>query len=138
LLPLISEIQDRISNAQIFIKIDLKWAYHQIRIKEGNKWKKAFRISKGLFKPIVLQFEFTNTPTTFQQKINSVLGKHLDKFIITYLDNIIIYSDLEEEHEKYVKWVLEKLHNKNIPITIEKCKFHTRKTDFVGFIIKPE
>jgi len=67
-----------------------------------------------------------------------VLEKHLDKFIMAYLDNIIIYSDLKEEHEKHVKWVLEKLHNKNIPIVIEKCKFHTKKTDFIGFIIKPE
>jgi len=65
-----------------------------------------------------------------------VLKEHLDEFVIIYLDNIIIYSDLEEEHEKHVKWVLKTLHNKNIPIAIEKCKFHTKKTDFVGFIIK--
>ena len=65
-----------------------------------------------------------------------MLKKHLDKFVIAYLNNIIIYSDLEEEYKKYVKWVLEKLYNKNIPIAIEKCEFHTRKTDFVGFIIK--
>jgi len=65
-----------------------------------------------------------------------VLGEHLDEFVMAYLDNIIIYSDLEEEHKKHIKWVLEKLHNKNIPIIIEKCKFHTRKTDFVGFIIE--
>jgi len=64
-LLLISKIQDRIGNAKIFIKIDLKWVYHQIRIKEGNKWKGIFRISKGLFKPIVLQFGFTNAPVTF-------------------------------------------------------------------------
>ena len=66
-----------------------------------------------------------------------MLKEHLDEFIMAYLDDIIIYSDLEEEYKKYVKWVLEKLYNKNIPIAIEKCKFHTRKTDFVGFIIKP-
>jgi len=65
-----------------------------------------------------------------------MLEEHLDKFIIAYLNDIIIYSDLKEEHKKHIKWVLEKLHNKNIPIVIEKCKFHTRKTDFVGFIIK--
>ena len=65
-----------------------------------------------------------------------MLEEHLDEFIIAYLNNIIIYSDLEEEHKKYIKWVLEKLHNKNIPIAIEKCKFHTKKTNFVGFIIK--
>jgi len=65
-----------------------------------------------------------------------VLKEHLDEFIIAYLDNIIIYLNLEEEHKKHVKWVLKKLHNKNIPIAIEKCEFHTKKTDFVGFIIK--
>jgi len=65
LLPLINKIQDRIGNAQIFIKINLKWVYHQIRIKEGNKWKRAFRTSEGLFKPVVLQFGFTNAPATF-------------------------------------------------------------------------
>ena len=55
---------------------------------------------------------------------------------MTYLNNIIIYLDLEEEHEKHIKWVLEKLYNKNIPIMIKKCEFHTRKTNFVGFIIE--
>ena len=57
---------------------------------------------------------------------------------MAYLNDIIIYLNLEEEYKKHIKWVLEKLYNKNIPIAIEKCKFHTRKTDFVGFIIKPE
>ena len=66
-----------------------------------------------------------------------MLKKHLNEFVIVYLDNIIIYSDLEKEHEKHIKWVLERLHTENIPIAIEKCKFHTKKTDFVGFIIKP-
>jgi len=121
---------------QIFTKIDLKWAYHQIRIKEGDKWKRVFRISKGLFKPIVLQFRFTNTLATFQRKINSILGEHLDEFVIVYLDDIIIYLNLKEEHEKHIKWVLKKLYNKNISIAIEKCKFHTKKTNFVGFIIE--
>jgi len=65
-----------------------------------------------------------------------MLKEHLDEFIITYLDNIIIYSNSKEEYEKHVKWVLKKLYNKNIPIAIEKCKFHTRKTDFIEFIIE--
>jgi len=56
---------------------------------------------------------------------------------MAYLDNNIIYLDLEEGHKKHVKWVLKKLYSKNIPVVIEKCKFHTKKTDFVGFIIKP-
>jgi len=67
-----------------------------------------------------------------------VLEEYLNKFVMIYLNNIIIYLNLEEEHEKHVKWVLKKLHNKNISIAIEKCEFHTRKTDFVGFIIELE
>jgi len=66
-----------------------------------------------------------------------VLGEHLDGFIIIYLDNIIIYSDLEKEHKEHVKWVLEKLYNKNVPVAIEKYEFHTKKTDFIEFIIEP-
>jgi len=65
-----------------------------------------------------------------------MLEKHLNEFVMTYLNNIIIYSDLKEEYKKHVKWILEKLYNKNIPIIIEKCEFHIKKTDFVGFIIK--
>jgi len=65
-----------------------------------------------------------------------VLEEHLDEFIMAYLNNIIIYSDLEEEHKKHIKWVLKRLYSKSIPIVIKKCKFHTKKTDFVGFIIK--
>jgi len=67
-----------------------------------------------------------------------MLKEHLNEFVMTYLNDIIIYLDLEEEYKKYIKWVLKKLHNKNILIVIEKCKFYTRKTDFIEFIIKPE
>jgi len=80
-----------------------------------------------LFKLIVLQFGFTNTPATFQQRINSVLEEHLDEFIMAYLDNIIIYLDLKEEYKKHIKWVLKRLHIENIPIAIEKCKFHIKR-----------
>ena len=65
-----------------------------------------------------------------------MLGEHLDKFVIIYLDDIIIYLNIEEEYKEYVKWVLKRLYDKNIPIAVEKCKFYTKKTDFVGFIIK--
>ena len=65
-----------------------------------------------------------------------MLGEHLDEFVIAYLNDIIIYSDLKKEHKKHIKWVLKRLYNKNIPIIIKKCEFHTKKINFVGFIIK--
>jgi len=65
-----------------------------------------------------------------------MLGEHLDEFVIVYFNNIIIYLNSEEEYKKYIKWVLQRLYDKKILIAIEKCEFHTTKTDFVGFIIK--
>ena len=67
-----------------------------------------------------------------------MLGEHLDEFVMAYLDNIIIYLNTKEEYKEYIKWVLKRLYDKNIPITVEKYKFHTKKTDFMGFIIKPK
>ena len=118
------------------MKINLRQAYHQIRIKEGDKWKGAFRTKEGLFKPIVLQFRFTNAPATFQRRINYILREYLDDFIIVYLNNIIIYSNNKKEYKRYIKQVLQRLYNKNIPIIIKKYKFYTKKTDFIKFIIK--
>jgi len=83
-----------------------------------------------------MQFRFTNTLATFQRRINSVLGEHLDEFIMAYLNDIIIYLNSKEEHKKYIKWVLQRLYNKEILIAIKKCEFYTTKTNFVGFIIK--
>ena len=60
----------------------------------------------------------------------------MDKFVITYLDNIIIYSKIKKERKKYIKWVLRKLYKENIPITVKKCEFYIKKTDFIGFIIE--
>jgi len=83
-----------------------------------------------------MQFRFTNALATFQRQINNILGEHLDKFIMAYLNNIIIYLDSEEEYKEHVKWVLQRLHDKEIPIAIKKCEFYTTKTNFIGFIIK--
>ena len=113
------------------------WVYHQIWIKEGNKQKGVFKTKEGLFKPTVLQFRFTNAPAIFQRRINYVLGEHLNNFVMVYLNNIIIYLDSEEEHKKYIKWVLKRLYKENMLIVVKKCEFYTRKTNFIGFIIKP-
>ena len=83
-----------------------------------------------------MQFRLINTPATFQKRINSMLGEYLDKFIIAYLDNIIIYSNSKEEYFQYIKWVLQRLANKKMPVAIKKYKFHIIKTEFCRFIIK--
>src|SRR6266568_7098931 len=77
-----------------------------------------------------------NTPAIFQRRINYILGEYLNNFIIAYLNNIIIYFNNKKEYKNYIKWVLQRLHNKNIPIAIKKCEFYIKKTNFIGFIIK--
>ena len=83
-----------------------------------------------------MQFRLINVLAIFQKRINSVLGEHLDEFIIAYLNNIIIYSNSKEKHFQYIEWVLQKLVDKKMPVAIKKYKFHTIKTKFCGFIIK--
>ena len=83
-----------------------------------------------------MQFRLINALDIFQKRINSVLGEHLDKFIIAYLNNIIIYSNSKEEHFQYIKQVLQRLVDKKMLIAIKKYKFYTTKTEFYGFIIK--
>ena len=83
-----------------------------------------------------MQFGLINALVIFQKRINSVLGEYLDKFVIVYLNNIIIYFISEKEYKKYIKQVLKRLQKKQIPVAIKKCEFFTRKTNFIGFIIK--
>ena len=83
-----------------------------------------------------MQFGLINIPTTFQKRINSVLGEYLDEFIIAYLNNIIIYFNSEEEHFQYIKWVLQRLIDKKMLVVIKKYEFYIIKTKFYKFIIK--
>ena len=83
-----------------------------------------------------MQFRLINALATFQKRINNILGEHLDKFVIVYLNDIIIYLITKEKHEKYIEWVLKRLQEEQMLVVIEKCEFFIRKTDFVRFIIK--
>ena len=83
-----------------------------------------------------MQFRFTNTPVIFQRRINYILREYLDDFIMVYLNDIIIYLNSEKEYKEYIEWVLSRLYKENMLVAIKKCKFYTKKTDFVEFIIK--
>jgi hypothetical protein len=90
----------------VFTKLDLRDAYHRLRIKEGDEWKTAFKTRYSLFEYMVMPFSLTNAPTTFQAYIYKALGYLVDSICIVYLDDILIYSKDEKEHEKHVKMVL--------------------------------
>jgi hypothetical protein len=136
-LPLISEIQDRIAKAKIFTKLDIKDAYHQVRIRKGEEWKTAFRCRYGTFQYKVMPFGLTNAPASFQRLINTALKGYLDEFCTAYLDDVIIYSEKEEEHQDHVRKVLERLIQWKLPLKLKKCEFNVKKTEFLGHILEP-
>jgi hypothetical protein len=105
-LPLITEIQDRLTGANWFTALDLKGAYNLIRICKGDEWKTAFRIHYGLFKCLVMLFRLTNAPVTFQRIINHILRAYINDFMIIYLNNILIFFKTLKEHKEYIYKVL--------------------------------
>ena len=136
-LPLIDETLDRIRDAKIYTKLDLRGAYNLVRIKQGEEWKTAFRTRYGLFEYLVMPFGLTNAPATFQSMINDVLRPYLDVFVVVYLDDILIFSDNQEQHVQHVTTVLEALSQHDLYVKAEKCDFHVTSTEFLGYNISP-
>ena len=136
-LPLISEALDRLVNAKIYTKLDIRSAYNLIRIREGDEWKTAFRTRYGHFEYLVMPFGLANAPATFQAYINHALRDCLDVFCIAYLDDILIFSDTKAEHVRHVSEVLERLLRHGLYVKLEKCEFHVFRIGFVGFMVYP-
>lgn len=137
-LPLISEILDRLQGARVYTKLDLKDAYHRIRIREGDEWKTAFRCRYGHFEYQVMPFGLVNAPATFQEFINDVLRGLIDVTSIVYLDDILIYSSDVAKHQKHVREVLARLRQHGLYVNLSKCEFGTTTVGYLGFIITPE
>jgi hypothetical protein len=96
-LPLISEIMDKLKGAKYFTKFDVRWGYNNIRIKEGDEWKAAFKTNRGLFEPTVMFFGMCNSPATFQAMMNTVFADLIEEGItIIYMDDILIFTTLKE------------------------------------------
>jgi hypothetical protein len=122
-LPRIEDLFDQMKGPSIFSKIDLRSGYHQLKIRESDIPKPAFRTRYGLYEYTVMSFGPTNAPAYFMYLMNKVFIEYLDKFVVVFIDNILIFSKTEEEHEKHLRMVLEKLRSNQLYAKFSKCEF---------------
>ena len=135
-LPLISDVLDRLHDAKIFSKLDLRWGYNNVRIREGDEWKAAFRTNRGLFEPLVMFFGLTNSPATFQTMMNDLLRDLIDQgVVIVYMDDILVFNKTLEEHCQTVRRILEIIAENELYLKPEKCEFEKSRIDYLGLII---
>jgi len=134
-LPLITELLDHLSQARYFSKINLRNAYHQIRIAEGDEWTTAFRTRYGLYEYRVMPFGLTTAPASFQHLVNSMFHDMIDRFVIAYLDDILIFSATKEEHQLHIQQVLQRLQEAHLYAKASKCQFYKDSTEFLGYVI---
>ena len=137
-LPLIDETLARLDKSQIFTKLDIRQAFHRIRMNADSEELTTFRTRYGAYKYKVLPFGLTNGPATYQRYMNDVLFEFLDVFCTVYLDDILIYSEDPSQHIDHVKQVLKRLQEAGLQADIKKCEFGVTKTRYLGFIVKTD
>ena len=135
-LPLMSELINDLGNAHIYTKLDVRWGYNNIHIKEGNEWKASFVMPLGLFEPTVMFFGLTNSPTTFQVMMNMIFQDLIiTKKIMVYMDDILIFSKSMAKHILIINQVLQILRNNDLYLKPEKCEFYKDKLNYLVFTI---
>lgn len=134
-LPLVPSALEQLREAHIYSKLDLRSAYNLIRIRAGDEWKTAFLTTRGHYEYLVMPYGLANSPSVFQSFINEIFHDLLNKCVITYIDDILIYSPNLDQHIKDVKTVLTRLQLHQLYAKLEKCEFHVHKTSFLGYIV---
>jgi hypothetical protein len=134
----IYDLFDQMKGATVFSKIDLRYGYHQLRIKESDIPKTAFRTRFGHYEFVVVPFGLTNSPSVFMSLMNGVFRKYLDRFVQVFLDDILIYSRNEREHEEHLRIVLSCLRKNKLYGNLSKCSFFQKEIHYLGHIISGE
>jgi hypothetical protein len=127
-----------LKDAKIFSKIDLRSGYYQVRINDEEISKTSFRTRFGHYEFTVVPFGLTNALVVFMCLMNGVFRDYLDKFVIVFLDDILVYSKTEEEHEQHLRMVLQVLREHQLYAKLSKCSFYQRQIHYLGHIISKE
>jgi hypothetical protein len=134
-LPHIEDLFDQMRGARVFSKIDLRSGYHQMKIRPSDIPKTAFSTRYGLYEFTVMSFGLTNAPAYFMDLMNKVFMEYLDRFVVVFIDDILIYSKNESDHEQHLRLVLQKLRDNQLYAKFSKCEFWIDKVPFLGHII---
>jgi hypothetical protein len=134
-LPRIDDLFDQLRGACVFSKIDLRSGYHQLKVRECDIPKTAFVLRYCLYEFTVMSFGLTNAPAYFMYMMNKVFMEYLDKFIVVFIDDILVYSRNEEEHEGHLRLILQKLQNHKLYAKLSNCEFWLKQVAFLGHII---
>ncbi|GJY26746.1 putative reverse transcriptase domain-containing protein [Tanacetum coccineum] len=137
-LPRIDDLFNQLQGSSVYSKIDLRSGYHQLRVREEDIPKTAFRTRYGHYEFQVMPFGLTNAPAVFMDLMNRVCKPYLDKFVIVFIDDILIYSKNKQEHEEHLKLILELLKKEELYAKFSKCEFWIPKVQFLGHVIDSE
>lgn len=136
-LPLINDLINQLSKAKIYSALDLKDAYHLVKIKSGEEWKTAFRTHYGHFQYKVMPFGLTNAPAIFQGLMQEIFRNEIGKFVVVYLDDILVFSDNAQEHSAHLRVVFSKLREYKLFCKRTKCQFGVTEISYLGYVISP-
>ena len=124
---------------EVFIKLDLRWGYNNVRIKEGDEWKVAFIMHIGAYEPTVIYFGLTNSPATFQTMMNDLFHDLINQGdTATFIDDILVATDTKEGHDGLVEEVLKRLEENDLFVKPKKCELEVREVEFLGVVIGPK